>query len=77
MIKEPVMADDTIPARITALEERIAYQDETIEALNQTITKQWAQIDKLTRLVETLTDRLRDIEAKTSQGPATERPPHY
>ncbi len=71
------MADDTAYARITALEERIAYQDETIEALNQTITEQWAQIDKLTRLVETLTDRLRDIEAKTSQGPATERPPHY
>ncbi len=71
------MADDTVHARITALEERIAYQDETIEALNQTITKQWAQIDKLTRLVETLTDRLRDIEAKTNQGPATERPPHY
>lgn len=71
------MADDTVPARITALEERIAYQDDTIEALNQTITKQWAQIDKLTRLVETLTERLRDIEAKTAQGPTTERPPHY
>lgn len=71
------MADDTFHARITSLEERIAYQDETIEALNQTITKQWAQIDKLTRLVETLTDRLRDIEVKTAQGPATERPPHY
>lgn len=71
------MADDSVPARVTALEERIAYQDETIEALNQTITKQWAQIDKLTRLVETLTDRLRDIEAKATQSPITERPPHY
>lgn len=71
------MADDTVSTRVTALEERVAYQDETIEALNQTITKQWAQIDKLTRLAETLTDRLRDIEAKTIQGPAAERPPHY
>lgn len=71
------MADDTVSTRITALEERVAYQDETIEALNQTITKQWAQIDKLTRLVETLNDRLRDIEAKAAQGPAAERPPHY
>jgi SlyX protein len=71
------MADDTVSTRVTALEERVAYQDETIEALNQTITKQWAQIDKLTRLVESLTDRLRDIEAKAAQGPAAERPPHY
>ena len=71
------MTDDTILTRVTALEERIAYQDEIIEALNQTITKQWAQIDKLTRLVEALTDRLRETEARAAQGPVTERPPHY
>lgn len=71
------MTDDNVLARINALEERAAYQDETIEALNQTVTKQWAQIDKMTRLVETLTDRLREAEAKSTQGPATERPPHY
>lgn len=71
------MADDNLSTRVTALEERVAYQDETIEALNLTITKQWSQIDKLTRLVEALTDRVRETEAKTAQGPATERPPHY
>ena len=70
--------DDTVARRVTALEERIAYQDETIEALNQTITKQWAQIDRLTRLVETLADGLRDAEARAAQGaPIIERPPHY
>ena len=29
------------PSRIDALEIRIAYLDETIEALNNTITAQW------------------------------------
>jgi SlyX protein len=71
------MADDNVAMRVTALEERIAYQDETIEALNQTITKQWAQIDRLTRLVENLTNRLRDAEARAAAGPSVERPPHY
>ena len=71
------MADDTVAMRVTALEERIAYQDETIEALNQTITKQWAQIDTMTRLVENLTNRLRDAEARAAPGPVDERPPHY
>lgn len=71
------MADNNISGRVDALEGRIAYQDETIETLNQTITKQWAQIDKLTRMVEILTERLRETEAKAAQGPVTERPPHY
>jgi uncharacterized coiled-coil protein SlyX len=71
------MADDPVSARVTALEERLTHQDETIEALNQTITKQWAQIDKLTRLVKALSDGVRDIEAKATQGAAIERPPHY
>ena len=62
--------------RIDALEARIAYQDDTIETLNQTITAQWKQIDALTRQVTALSDRLQEAEA-SSPGPANERPPHY
>jgi len=71
------MVDDTVSARVTALEERVTYQEETIEALNQTVTKQWAQIDKLARMIEALNDGMRDIEAKAAQGAIIERPPHY
>jgi uncharacterized coiled-coil protein SlyX len=62
--------------RVDALEARIAYQDDTIETLNATITEQWKQIDALTRKVATLNDRLQEAEAR-SPGPANERPPHY
>ena len=62
--------------RIDALETRIAYQDDTIETLNQTITAQWKQIDALTRQVTALSDRLQEAESR-SPGPANERPPHY
>ena len=41
--------------RIDALEMRVAYQDDTIETLNQTITAQWQQIDALTRQLAELT----------------------
>ncbi|MEK9969196.1 MAG: SlyX family protein [Ferrovibrio sp.] len=71
------MADHNVVERVTSLEERATHQDETIEALNQTIMKQWAQIDMLTRLVKALSDGMRDIEAKNAQGTTTERPPHY
>ena len=62
--------------RIDALEARIAYQDETIETLNATITSQWKQIDALTRQLAALSDRLQEAEAR-APGPANERPPHY
>ncbi len=62
--------------RIDALEARIAYQDDTIETLNQTITEQWKHIDRLTRQVAALIDRLQEAEAQTP-APANERPPHY
>ena len=51
--------------RIDALEVRLTYQDETIETLNQTITAQWKQID-----------RLQEAE-RQAPGPTNERPPHY
>ena len=62
--------------RVDALEMRIAYQDDTIETLNQTITAQWKQIDALTRQIAQLNERLQEAETN-SPGPANERPPHY
>jgi len=69
------MTDTAI--RIDALEIRIAYLDQTIEALNATITAQWKQIDALSREMLNLRERLEDAEAKSGGVPASERPPHY
>jgi SlyX protein len=62
--------------RIDALEIRLAFQDETIEALNNTITKQWQQIDALTRQIATLNERLQEAEA-SAPAATHEPPPHY
>jgi len=66
----------TLAERVDALEMRIAYQDDTIETLNQTITAQWKQIDQLTRKVAEIGERLQEAETN-APGPANERPPHY
>jgi SlyX protein len=66
----------SVSERIDALEMRIAYQDETIETLNQTITAQWTEIDRLARQLAELKERVRDAESNVP-GPANERPPHY
>ena len=62
--------------RIDALEARLTFQDDTIEVLNQTITMQWHAIDKLTRQVGLLNERLREAEAGALR-PSNEPPPHY
>ena len=66
----------TLSDRIDVLEMRLTFQDETIEALNKTITAQWLKIDALTRQIADLGQRLR--EAETYAPSATnEPPPHY
>ncbi|TKT73796.1 SlyX family protein [Afipia massiliensis] len=72
------MTETPSPAvRIDALEIRIAYLDETIEALNNTITAQWKQIDALSREMLSLRERLEDAEMKSGAGTTNEPPPHY
>ena len=71
------MSDVTaLSDRIDALEMRLTYQDVTIETLNQTITAQWIEIDKLTRQLAELKERVREAESNTA-GQSNEPPPHY
>jgi len=68
--------NNALSGRIDALEMRLTYQDEAIEALNQTITAQWKQIDALTRQLAEVKARLQDAESN-APAPANEPPPHY
>jgi SlyX protein len=66
-----------LEARIDALEMRVAYQDQTIEDLNQTIIAQWKQIDALRRQLNEVLDRVQEVEDNAG-GQAPDRPPpHY
>lgn len=68
---------DSLTARLDALEMRAAHQDRVIDDLNQTITAQWQQIDRLTREMVRLGDRLREAEAAATSAGAEPPPPHY
>jgi SlyX protein len=71
---ELIMTD--IAAQLEALETRIAFQDQTIEELNATITAQWRQIDLLTRRLDTMEEQVRS--GVQIADPSTEPPPpHY
>jgi SlyX protein len=68
--------EKTLGDRVDRLESRLAFQDETIETLNKTITEQWLKIDALTRRLESLSERLQEAESR-APGAANEPPPHY
>jgi SlyX protein len=73
---EAARRDERLAERIDALEARLSYQDLTIETLNSTITEQWKQIDRLTRQVALLGERLQEAE-NGAGAPTNEPPPHY
>ena len=72
------MIADNPDARIDALEEKIAYQDQVIEDLNTAVTDQWKEIDTLKRLVASLLDEVKEMELAARATAGREPPPpHY
>ncbi len=64
--------------RLIDIETRLAYQDQTINELNEALANQQQSIMKLERLCATLLERIATLnEAMPGTGETDERPPHY
>ena len=64
--------------RITELETKIAYQEHTIQELNDVVYRQQLQIDKVEVMCKHLMDRIQSMaEAGGGVNDVNERPPHY
>jgi len=67
---------DEVEERFQALENKVLYQDRTIDELNEVVTRQQDQIDKLNAEFE----RLRALFESAAEGGIEdddEPPPHY
>ncbi len=65
-------------ARLVEIESKLAYQEQMVFELNDVITRQQAQIDRLEERCASLLERVRSIgEALPEQAAGDERPPHY
>lgn len=73
------MADDT--DTLIELQSKLAFQEHTLEELNQVITEQQKQIDRLEQQVLLLRDKCEALEdaqsAPQSGAQQQEKPPHY
>ncbi|TJZ77600.1 SlyX family protein [Chitiniphilus eburneus] len=64
--------------RLTELEIKLAFQDDLLDALNDTVARQQQQIDTLQAQLRELYDMVRGLESGAGRRPpAEEIPPHY
>jgi len=69
---------NALDARAEALEMRVAFQERTIEDLNEAIARQWKEIDALGRKVARLEEQIQDLRASAAApGESEPPPPHY
>lgn len=71
------MDQDDLTARIEALEIDAAHREGIVADLDRVVTAQWAEIDRLKRLVADLVDRIGETEAKVDEAVPQSPPPHY
>ena len=64
--------------QIIELESRLAFQEHSINELNDIITRQQRQIDTLMASIQILNNKLKELaETGPSTAPVDEKPPHY
>lgn len=67
-----------LQARLIELELKQGFQERTIDALNEVVTRQQLEIQTLAREIETLKDRLRAAAPSPVGSLEDEKPPpHY
>lgn len=66
----------SVDARIAELEMRQAFQDDTIQALNDVIVEQQRLITRMENQLELLAQRQADLHNQFEETP-NEPPPHY
>lgn len=66
------MKDTTIEARLAELESRLAFQDITIEELNQTVTAHELEMAKMRDLMRLLTEKVKATQSSHIASQAEE-----
>ena len=64
-------------SRLTELETKLAFAEDLLETLNQTVIRQQAQLDSMQQQLRLLHQHLQDALPDEARPPREEIPPHY
>lgn len=72
---------DSLPAwahaRLAEIETKLAFAEDLIETLNQTVIRQQGQIDLVQQQLRLLHQQMQDALPDETRTPRDEIPPHY
>jgi len=67
-----------LESRCDALEYKIAYQEQTIDALNEALTQQQMQMSKMQEQMQFMIGKIKSMASSNLADPSEETPPpHY
>jgi SlyX protein len=64
-------------ARLTEIETKLAFTEDLLETLNQTVFRQQEQLDSLQQQLRLLHQRMQETLPDETHSPRDEIPPHY
>lgn len=72
------MTMSDLETRLTELETKVAYQDETIEILNDELKQHQVTMAKMYRQMELLAEKVKEVQPASIMSAESEPPPpHY
>lgn len=63
--------------RMEDLESRIAFQEDTLDKLNDVVSRQELEIERLTRMIKIINSQLKQLDLGGGDEVVDEPPPHY
>lgn len=69
--------DTEVQKLIDSLEEKIAFQEDTIQKLDEAMASQQKQLLDAELKIKLLYEQLKKLESNLPEAPQDEKPPHY
>lgn len=67
----------TIDKQLIDIETKIAFQEDTLQELNQLVYQQQRQLDQLEAAFKSLASRIKELSETIPVADHDEKPPHY